>query len=513
MAGGANICHGAFVNLICLLYRIRLMCHNVRSVRYRTFEQVTMEDSYVETKVEALEDNQVKVTVTLDAKDIDARIKKTYKDFANKYNFPGFRKGKAPRPIIDNALGKDAVRASVTDEAVNGSTPLAIDELKLFPITKPDFSEAPSLVEGGKDYTFSFTVDVKPEVELSNYDNVEIELPAEEATDQEVEDQIQNYREHYYTMKDAPANTKVKADSELTIAMKATDAEGNAIESLTTEERPYAMGAGLLPAEFDEKLLGLKKGQNAEFELEIPENPPVLLRAIKDTCPKVAFDVEIKAVRKRILPEVTDEWAKETLGFEDVADLRKRVAESITAQKQSMMPGLKERACLNALAERVDIEAPASMCSAAETNLLQELFQQLQASGMSFDAYLQAMGMKADSFKEDIKLQAADTVKQDLALDAWARHFGMTVTDEEVSEEFVKAGVEDPKALEAEWRQMGQLHMVREGVLRSKAVADVMEKATITEAKPEAAEEKKSEKKASKKSAKKDEAEKASDAE
>ena len=153
------------------------------------------------------------------------------------------------------------------------------------------------------------------------------------------------------------------------------------------------------------------------------------------------------------------------------------------------------------------------MCSAAETNLLQELFQQLQASGMSFDAYLQAMGMKADSFKEDIKLQAADTVKQDLALDAWARHFGMTVTDEEVSEEFVKAGVEDPKALEAEWRQMGQLHMVREGVLRSKAVADVMEKATITEAKPEAAEEKKSEKKASKKSAKKDEAEKASDAE
>lgn len=472
-----------------------------------------MEDSYVETKVEALEGNQVKVTVTLDAKDIDARIKKTYKDFANKYNFPGFRKGKAPRPIIDNALGKDAVRAAVTDEAVNGSTPLAIDENKLFPITKPDFSDAPSLVEGGKEYSFHFTVEVKPEVELSNYDAVEIELPAETATEQEIDDQIENFREHYYTMKDAPANTKVKADSDLTIAMKATDAEGNVIESLTTEERPYTMGAGLLPAEFDEKLLGLKKGNNAEFELEIPENPPVLLRAIKDTCPKVNFDVEVKAVRKKVLPEVTDEWAKEKLGFEDVADLRNRLAESLTAQKKSMMPGLKERACLNALAERVDVEAPAAMCAAAETNLLQELFQQLQSSGMSFDSYLEAMGMKADSFKEDIKLQAADTVKQDLALDAWARHFGMDVTDEEVSEEFVKAGVEDPAALEAEWRQMGQLHMVREGVVRTKAVKDLMDKAKVTEAKPAAKDEKKSEKKASKKSAKKEEAAETTDAE
>ena len=218
-------------------------------------------------------------------------------------------------------------------------------------------------------------------------------------------------------------------------------------------------------------------------------------------------------MRTPLPPEVTDEWAKEKLGFEDVADLRNRLAESLTAQKKSMMPGLKERACLNALAERVDVEAPAAMCAAAETNLLQELFQQLQSSGMSFDSYLEAMGMKADSFKEDIKLQAADTVKQDLALDAWARHFGMDVTDEEVSEEFVKAGVEDPAALEAEWRQMGQLHMVREGVVRTKAVKDLMDKAKVTETKPAAKDEKKSEKKASKKSAKKEEAAEATDAE
>lgn len=127
--------------------------------------------------------------------------------------------------------------------------------------------------------------------------------------------------------------------------------------------------------------MGLKKGQTAEFDLDMPANPPVLLRALKDKTEKIHFDVEVKAVRKKILPEVTDEWVKETLGFENVEELRTRLAESLTAQKKSMLPGLKERACLNKLIERMDVEVPAAMAEAAEANLLQELFQQLQASG------------------------------------------------------------------------------------------------------------------------------------
>ena len=92
--------------------------------------------------------------------------------------------------------------------------------------------------------------------------------------------------------------------------MKVTDENGNVIESLTTEERPYMMGSGILPAEFDEKLLGLKKGQSAQFELEIGDKPAELLRVVADEHKKLNFDVEVKAVRKRVLPEVTDEWVK-----------------------------------------------------------------------------------------------------------------------------------------------------------------------------------------------------------
>ena len=406
-----------------------------------------MEDSYVETKVEALEDNRTKVTVTVDAADIDARIKKTYKDFANKYNFPGFRKGKAPRPIIDNALGAEAVRATVTDDVVNGTYPLAIDDCDLYPIAKPEFDET-DLVEAGKPYTFSFTVTVKPEIEISSYEPV--------------------------------------------------------------ENRPYGLGANLFPAEFDEQLVGLKKGQTATFTLDMPADPPIMLSALAGKTEKINFEVEVKVVKKKIVPEVNDEWAKEQMGFESVEDLRARIAESVTSQKADMMPRLKENACLYALAERVEGDVPEAMLEDAEASLIQDFFQQLQSQGMTFDVYLAQQGITPDQFKEDVKKQAEDMSKQDLALDAWARHFGMEATAEEVTEEFVKSGVEDPAALEAEWRSNGQLHMVRQGVIRTKAVKDIMDKAVVTEldlSKKKDEEKKPAKKAAAKKTAKKDEAE------
>lgn len=471
-----------------------------------------MEDSYVETKVEALQDDRAKVTVTVDAGDVDARIKKTYKDFANRYSFPGFRKGKAPRPIIDNALGKDAVRATVTDDVVNGSYPLAIDESGLYPISKPEFEET-DLVEGDKPFTFSFSVAVKPELSLSGYDPVEIELPAEGASDAEVDEQVEALREHYHTFEDAAAATKVKEDSYIDLAMKATDDKGEDIPSLTTESRPYGLGAGLFPAEFDEQLVGLKKGQSASFTLDMPAEPPIMLSALSGKTDKINFEVEVKVVKKKVLPEVTDEWAKDTLGFEDAADLRARIAETVAQQKADALPRLKENACLTAIAERLEGEVPEAMCEQNEASLIQDFFRQLQAQGMSFDMYLLQQGLTPDQFKADVKLQAADMAKQDLALDAWARHFGMEVTGKEVTEEFVKSGAEDPAALEEEWRANGQLHMVRQGILRTKAVKELMDTAKVTEIDPAKADKaKKPAKKAAKKtaakkgSAKKDEA-------
>ena len=142
----------------------------------------------------------------------------------------------------------------------------------------------------------------------------------------------------------------MKTDSYIDLAMKATDDKGEEIPSLTTESRPYGLGANLFPAEFDEQLVGLKKGQSATFTLDMPADPPIMLSALSGKTYKIAFEVEVKAVKKKILPEVTDEWAKDTLGFESAEDLRSRIAESISQQKAIVLPRLKENACLEALA-------------------------------------------------------------------------------------------------------------------------------------------------------------------
>ncbi|WP_418385468.1 trigger factor, partial [Adlercreutzia sp.] len=166
----------------------------------------------METKVESLEGNKVKVTVTVDAADIDGRIKKTYKDFARKYNFPGFRKGKAPRPVIDNALGAEAVVGTVTEELLNGTWTAAIDEAKLAPVGGP-VMETNEIVKAGEPYEYSFTIELRPEVELTSYEPVAIEMPFAEATDAEIDEQVEAMAEHYTDYEDASAATKMKPEN------------------------------------------------------------------------------------------------------------------------------------------------------------------------------------------------------------------------------------------------------------------------------------------------------------
>ncbi len=430
-----------------------------------------MEELFVETNVESLEGN---------------------KDFARKYNFPGFRRGKAPRPVIDNALGTEAVRATVTDELLNSAWAAAVDAEGLSPVSGPAMEET-ELVEAGKPYVFSFTIDLRPEVELSSYDAVEIELPFAEATEAEIDDQVSAMAEHYTDL-----------------AIKATDAEGNDIAAITSESRLYGPGTGMLSEAFDAEIMGMKKGQTKEFTLEVPADETAVLLADQAGKP-VNFEVTCTVVKKKAAPEVTDEWAKETMGFESVADMRERIAESLNMQKGAMMPRIKENAIMTKLLERIDAEVPEAMVAEAETSLLQDFFGQLQQAGMTFDAYLGSQGITADQFKADLKAQAADHVKEQLALEAWARHAGMEITDEEISAEFAKTGVEDPAALEKEWREAGRLHLIRTGLLRTKAIEDLMENAKVTE--KDFAAEAAAEKKAAKKPAKKKAVKKADDAE
>lgn len=463
----------------------------------------------MKTNVEVLESGATKLTVTIEAADIDRRIKKTYKDFGTKYKFPGFRPGHVPRPVIDSHLGKDAVRQQVTEEMLNEAFPLAIDECDLSPISQAKFSDVDGFVEEGKDFVFSAEFEVKPELELSDYSPVHVEIPFKTASEAEIDEQVAALADYYHDLKNANANTKVKPDSIIDINISATDDKGEEIAMLSAEERIYELGRGIFPASFDEALVGLKKGESVSVTLKTAEESGMMMSVLKDRTETVTLDATVAAVKKKVVPEVTDEWAKEKLGVESVEKLREQVATTIEQQKGDVIPRILENNALYELQKRLEGEVPASMVDEAEGDLLQSFFTQLQSQGVTLDAYLQQQGITPDKFKEDVKHQAEDTVKQNLALDAWARKNGIVVTDEEVEDEFKTSGAKEPEKMYAEWKAQGRLHIVREGILRGKALEAVLRDAEVVEVEKLSSveeEEKPAKKTSKKKSAKKEEA-------
>lgn len=434
----------------------------------------------METKVDLLEDNRAKIAVTVEASEISARINRAYKEVAKKNTFPGFRKGKAPRAVIDAAFGAGYILAAVTEDVVNDTTPVAIDESNLFPVGQAQFDEIEPVVADA-DFTFSFTIGLRNEIELSSYEPVAIEMPAEEITEKEIDDQLNSIIEQYADFEEAAEGAKIAKGDRVTMSLSALDDSNAPFDLLNSEDFQYTIGSGLFPVEFDEKLIGAAAGDKLEFSLPVSEGSGVYLHSLVGKTENVSFTIEIKDIKAKVMPELNDEWVSENFGFESVSELRDRVKDSIEQQKEQIFPRIKENRVLDVLLERVSDEAPEAMVEQQEQELLQEFFQQIQRSGQTYDEYLKAKNLTAAEVKDDIKKQAAEIVKQNLALDAWARHFELTCEEGDIEAEFIKASADQWESIYENWKKNGNLHLVREGVLRTKALEAVLEGAVVTE--------------------------------
>lgn len=429
--------------------------------------------------LENLEDNKVKAIVVVDKGIVKNKVGSIYKDFAKKYNFPGFRKGKAPRPVIDNAFGKEAILAQATEEIVNEVYPQVIEQERIFPVGSPDFND-PGLANEGEDFKFEFTQSVKPIYKLSSYDPIEIEVPSADVTETEVEDQIKDITERYQSYEDAPEGSKLSGEECADLSIKATKEDGADVVGLSSDNAFFTPGTGVYSEDFEKKVKGMKAGDTKKFDLKVADDDASIL--MSDVAgQKISFEVTCNQVKIKTTPELTDEWVKETLGIDTVADLRKEIEESIKAQKEDVIPRIKENACSLELVKRFDGEVDDAMVEQTESQLLQDFFTQLQRQGISFDNFLMMQGIDSDQFKQDVKKQATDNVKQDAALDAWADNAKLEASDEDVTLEFERAGLEDPKATEAEWKRDGRLYLIREGIIRAKAMKDIMDNAKVKE--------------------------------
>lgn len=412
-----------------------------------------------------VKDGKLTAQVTIEAEKVDAAIKAAAKEAAKKYNFPGFRKGKAPRRVVDSALGKEYILGQATNEIVGSSEGAVLNELDIVPTKEGDYQEL-DLCADGTDYTYTVVFSLRPTPELSSYEAVAIEMPPAEVTDAEINQQVDMLMGYHATFEDV--ERAVENGDYVTVDIK--DVEG--AEALAGEGRMFAVGNGSQPTEFDEGLKGMNIDETKTITWTFPGEEEATASA----------EVTVKGIRERKVPELTDEFAKENFGFDGIDAMRDAVKLEIEQDKTAQLPQLKENRVVAALAERLELE---ELDEDYEQSVFQDLgqnfLQSLASRGMNLDTWLQANRMTADQFIGDLHRQAADVARESLALDALARNLEIAVTDEDVDAEFAGAGVEDPDATKAAFLADGRMPAIRDSIRRSKAVDWLVENAQVTE--------------------------------
>ena len=426
----------------------------------------------METKVERLDDNKVKVSCTIPAETVDTLFKTAVKETNKKQRVPGFRPGKAPRNVLESALGKDYFATMVTEGILNEIAPTVIDEQDIVFLGDPEFAEVDLAVEG-QDFTFECTGEVKPVCTISSSEPVSIELPPTQATDDEIDKQVDVLREYYVLYEDLDRASQmgdtVFADIECSI-------DGEPLKGISGPDHQIELGSQMMPDGFDEGLVGVKPGDEVEYEFSVEDDP----MGVVDSSDVVHVKAKVNRVTEKVLPELTDEWVKETCSYADVAELRSRIASSIVSQKAEMLSRLKEDACAAALAERLQGEPSEAFIESTTAEMLRAFFSQLQQQGMSLEQYCINAGISPEQLREDITDQAEGRARENLALDALADALGFEVTADDVRNEFRSTGMENAMEIMESWRKNGRLSVIRESIRRSRATDWLLNTAMVS---------------------------------
>lgn len=413
-------------------------------------------------------DNKLEATLTVAAADVDAAIKKAYKDIANKYRFQGFRKGKAPRPVIDGLVGKDNVLAEASEDVLNEATPLMLDELDIVPVGQPTYGDEPVLVSEGSDYVVTATISLRPDCELESYDAPEINMPPAEVTEAEVAEQLETLVNYHATYEDAGDDFAASEGDMLTLDIENVENGGD----LAGTDRPFMIGSSTVPAAFNDAIKGMKVGETKDVEISIEGDEPKTVKV----------KVTLKSAKKQVVPELDDEVAKKGFGYDTVDALKDALKEEIAEDKKAQLPNIKETRVIEKLAESLKLdELPEDYVKQIFDEIAQDFLGQLQRQGLTLDAWLSARRIQINDFLEDLNAQAAERARQSLALDALAKKLGLEATEEDVRKEFEDAGVKDVDASMKEFKDAGRMPAVRETVKRSKAVNWLVENAKVTE--------------------------------
>jgi trigger factor len=415
----------------------------------------------VKSTVESLEGNKVKLAVELDEVEFEKDLDAAFKRIARDVRLPGFRPGKAPRKVLEARIGQGYAREEAFREALPEYYVAAVREHEVDVIAPPEID-----ITGGQEdgiVTFDAVVEVRPTVEVTDYDDIEIELPKIEVSDEDLDEAVDRMRQQF---SDLQTVERAAADGDqVVIDIVATHA-GEEIAGMTTDDYNYQVGSDATGIDgFDANLEGASAGDQIEFEAPHPD---------EDEEEPLEFSITVKEVQEVVLPEPTDEWIEENSEFETLADLRADYLDKMSRSRIMQAQAARRDKLANHIADLVDDEAvPEAMVEGELENRVQDMAMRLQAQGLGFEQYLQFTGQDRDSVLAEFRVQAATAAKLDLALRAIAAAESIEASDDEIDAELEKVADQFDRPIDevkAELAESGQLPAVRADLLKSKTL-------------------------------------------
>ena len=381
-------------------------------------------------QVEKLEKNMAKLTVEVPAEQFAEAIKAAYNKNKNKFNIPGFRKGKAPQAMIEKMYGPGVFYEDAANEAIDSSYGDAMKESGLEIVSRPEIDI--TQIEKGKPFIYTATVAVRPEVTLGQYKGVEIQKADAEVTDEDVENElkrVQDQNARLVSVEDRPVE-----DGDQTVIDFEGFIDGKPFDGGQGTDYPLTIGSHSFIDTFEEQLIGKGIGEECEINVTFPGEYHAKELANKPA----TFKVTVKEIKKKELPELNDEFASEVSEFETLEEYKNDIRAKLSERKQKAAVTENENRVVEKVVENAQMDIPDPMVDNEVMNMLQDTARRMQSQGLSFDQYLKYTGLTVDAMKEQMKPQAVRRIQTRLVLEAVAAAENITISDEKIEEELKK---------------------------------------------------------------------------
>jgi len=427
----------------------------------------------MKTSLEQITPVKKKLTVEIEAAEVDRRLAGAYRKVGKRAKIPGFRPGKIPKALLKRYFG-DQVTDEVARNLINETFPRALEETKILPIGTP-LLEKGSLEEGGV-FTYSAEMEVRPEFEVKDYEGLEVQKEKITVSERDVMDRLEEIRRGRGRLKDIVEDRPVRDGDYVVINYRGFEGD-EALEDIQAENFMIRVGSGDFHPEFESSLVGLEKGRSARFQVRFEES----FRHSGLAGKEVRFEVEVLDIKEMEIPELDDEFAKSLDGeFPDLEALKNKVHKSITEEEERRTEQDLKRRILDRIGANADIALPDTLVETEVMYAVQNVQQSLARSGSSLDK----AGLTEAKLREDFRPSAEKRVKDLLILGQIARQENISVSDDEVEERIENMAAEmgqDPEMLKKYYEARDLKGSLADRILEEKTLNYLVEHAKITE--------------------------------